>query len=157
MTIGVAGSGAAGMARLLLERLEGWGAIRFTPSELYSSVADGPGGEGGEGAVLLVSAAPEDTEETLGVALARLSHLRGVVVEGDVAIEVLRPDIVIFIAVSTPGSASGDAPGLMAASDVVVFDKEIPPGAPERAAKFPIGETASCVDYIVRAVHDKGH
>jgi LAO/AO transport system kinase len=44
-----------------------------------------------------VRAPREELEETLEMAVGRLSRLPGIVVEGNSAIEVLRPDIVIFI------------------------------------------------------------
>lgn len=170
--IGVAGagsgSGKTALACLLLERLKGWGAIKYSPSGLYSSVTDDPGVlaeegkdtarmlQAGAAEVLWVRAAREDRRETLEMAVERLSHLRGIVVEGNGAIEVLSPDIVIFTAVNMPGRASKDASGVIGASDVVVFESEIPPGAPEGAAKFPAAEAASCVDYVLGVIRDKG-
>lgn len=113
ITIGIGGSGSGSgktaFACLLLERLKGWGAIKYTPEAVYSSVIDDPeilGEKGkdtemfiraGAAEVLWVRSAPEDLEETLGIALGRLSHLKGIVVEGNSAIEVLKPDIVIFL------------------------------------------------------------
>lgn len=111
--IGVGGSqssaGKTEVACNLLRRLNGWGAIKYTRTNLYSSITDDPNilkqkgkdterliGAGAE-EVLWVQSAGEALKEILPMAIERLSHLNGITIEGNSAIEVLMPDIVIFV------------------------------------------------------------
>jgi len=106
----------------------GWGAIKCTREGLYASVIDDPAvlGEHGKdtermigaGAseVLWVRASAEEMAEALDIALPRMAHLEGVVVEGNRAVEVLNPDIVIFVMGS--GGLSGVKPGAQRLMDM---------------------------------------
>lgn len=161
------GSGKTTLACRLLRGLAGWGAIKYTPSPLYTSITDEAETlrqegkdtarllEAGAEEALWVCSTPEDREETLELAVRRLSHLRGIVVEGNGAIEVLRPDVVIFTAVNRPQEAKDNAGKVLGSSHVVVFDKEIPPEAPEKAVKFSCDELDKCISYVIGAIDEK--
>lgn len=111
--IGVGGSGSGvgktTAACLLLSGLKGWGAVKYTNTRLYSSLVDDPEVLATEGKdtrklldagareVLWVKSTRKGLKEPAQMAVQRLSHLEGVLVEGNGAIEVLKPDIVIFI------------------------------------------------------------
>lgn len=164
------GSGKTSVACALIQRLKARGlksgAVKFTPAPLYSSLVDDPailGEEGkdtrrfldaGAGAVLWAQSTPEDIEDVLQTALYRLSGLDCVMVEGNSAIEVLRPDIVIFIS----GGASTDreeakesAVNILRMADLVLFDAGGPPaGAPARALKLRIGDMDVCAGWLLR-------
>ena len=107
------------MACRLLARLSGWGAIKVTPTELYSTIIDDPAVlrepgkdtalmlEAGAEEVLWIKAPREGVAEALETATERLGHLNGVVVEGNSAVEVLRPDVILFIASGSTRGRSG--------------------------------------------------
>jgi molybdopterin-guanine dinucleotide biosynthesis protein len=164
------GSGKTSFACRLLGALKqggGWGAIKYSASPIYSSITDDAGTlwqegkdtarllEAGAEEVLWVQSTEEDREETLELAVGRLSHLRGIVVEGNGAIEVLRPDIVIFIAVNRPQVAKDNAGKVLGNSHVAVFDDEIPPEAPEKTVKFSGDEIDKCISYVIGAINEK--
>lgn len=142
------GSGKTTLACHLLESLSGWGAIKCTPTLLYSSVTDDPETlgqrdkdtgkylEAGASEVLWVRATREDLAETLQMAVDRLSHLEGIVLEGNSAIEVLRPDVVIFISVNGPEAKKKSARRVLESAAVVIFDTVPPAGIPEKAMVF---------------------
>ncbi len=112
--IGIAGAGSGAgktaFAEVLLESLPGWGAIKFTRTEIYTSVIEEmevlleEGKDtarlfraGAEKVVWVQSPGGEDLEEALSLAVSKLATLRGILIEGNSAVEVLNPDIVIFI------------------------------------------------------------
>lgn len=93
-----------------------WGAIKYTKTAFYSAVTDDSSILGQEdkdtrlmldaGAVevLWVQSPAEGLEEVLPMAVDRLSHLDGIIIEGNSAIEFLKPCIVIFL----KGNSGGD-------------------------------------------------
>lgn len=169
--IGIGGSGSGSgkttVACGLLERLKGWGAVKCTPTVLYSSVVYDPEVlaegdkdtgrflEAGAGDVLWVRSTPGDLEETLGIALDRLSHLEGVIVEGNSAIEVLRPDVVIFISVSGQEGTKDSADHILRRADIVLFDTAPPSGTPEHARRFHRDDRRGYLDCVAEVIHGK--
>lgn len=92
-----------------LSALKRWGAIKYTRSVLYSSIVDDRSIllekdkdtrrllDAGAEEVLWVQSPRADLEGVLPIALERLYHLDGIVIEGNSAIEFISPDIVLFI------------------------------------------------------------
>jgi molybdopterin-guanine dinucleotide biosynthesis protein len=160
------GSGKTTLACRLIERLKGWGAVKFTPTLLYSSVTDDPEASeqsdkdtslmlrAGAAGALWVRSTPEDMHETLQMAVDRLSALDGIVVEGNSAIEVLKPDIVIFIA-GEPGRFKQSARDALKMADVVIHVEAPPEGAPRKARKFNQEDTDEYLHFITEAVNER--
>ncbi|MFZ5995890.1 MAG: hypothetical protein ACOYW7_00140 [Nitrospirota bacterium] len=110
-----------------------WGAIKFTKTAFYSSVVDDPAVlseedkdtrkllDAGAEEVLWVQAPVAELGETLPLAFERLSHLDGVLVEGNSAIEFLKPDIVIFIASISKEKVKASAQRLLHRADIVII------------------------------------
>ncbi len=143
LLIGIGGahsdSGKTTLACALLEgALPGWGALKCSPDALYTSVVYDPEElaragsdtasylEAGAGGAVLVKAPLQEMPEALELALERLGGLPGVVVEGNSAIEVLRPDIVIFI-FNEPERLKESSEPVLKLADAIVYDSE-PPG-----------------------------
>lgn len=115
--IGIGGTcsnvGKTMTAVLLLQHLssgtEKWGAIKYTKTGFCTSLVDdketlsrkdkdtGRFLEAGAGEVVWVKAPQQELADILPLALKRLSSNDGIIVEGNSAIEFLKPDIVIFI------------------------------------------------------------
>ncbi len=111
--IGVGGShsssGKTTIASAILNRLRGWGAVKYTRTTLYASIIDDIDVlsvegkdtrrfiDAGASLVLWVQSPPSSLCEVMPVVLSRLSNLEGIIVEGNSAIEFLKPDIIIFI------------------------------------------------------------
>lgn len=148
----------------------GWGAIKCTPTELYSSVVSDPHIlrqpgkdtsryiEAGAEQALWVQGPREELAESLDIALGRLAGLSGVVVEGNAAIELLKPDIVIFI-VGEPGRMKPGAPSVMEMADVVIYSEGPPEVPPAGALVFGLGDEDSYIAHIkgavARMVHER--
>ena len=142
------------------------GAMKCEPVSLYASVADEPEvigepgkdttlmKEAGADEVLLVRAPRHDMEEALDVALQRLSGCDVLVVEGNSAVEVLKPDIVLFIT-GLSGTMPPDkqsAARVLAMADVVVHGGQPPPGAPDRAQKYSRGESGQYTARLISLI-----
>ncbi|MFO0751871.1 MAG: hypothetical protein U0411_00915 [Thermodesulfovibrionales bacterium] len=119
-----------------------WGAIKYTRTSLYTSVVDDPGilsqkdkdtalllAAGAE-EVLWVQSPPEELHEVLPQAVERLSFLDGIVIEGNSAIEFLKPDIVLFIVSVSGKTMKSSAHEILHHADIVV----IPESRYERAS-----------------------
>lgn len=170
VTVGIGGSGSGSgktaLACLLLERLRGWGAVKYSPSGLYSLVTDDPvelrqNGkdtarflEAGAGAALLVLSTPADIGDVLGMALYRLSGMEGVIVEGNGAIEVLKPDIVIFTMGGKEMKKS--AHRVLEMADVLIAGHEAGLQAVSSgAARFQAGDIEGYTGHVLRLIDEK--
>ena len=109
-----------------------WGAIKYTRTEFYSSITDDASIltlenkdtarllEAGADEVLWVQAPPQELREVLPLALEKLSGLSGIIVEGNSAIEFLKPDIVIFLVDGNGGRFKPSAYGALEAADIIL-------------------------------------
>lgn len=138
--IGVAGahsgSGKTTYASLLLKELRGWGAIKYTRTAIYSSIIDDIGTlsikdkdtkmflDAGAAKVLWVQSPVSEIKGQLSAALERLSGLNGILVEGNSAIEFLKPDIIIFIFGKDPKKIKESSRRVLKIANVVVLDEE---------------------------------
>jgi hypothetical protein len=170
ITIGIggghSGAGKTTFACRLLGMLKGWGAVKCTPGPLYTSISDDPeviNREGPDTALMLGAACPEvlwvqstdeDMEDTMGMAVERLSHLEGVIMEGNSAIEVLKPDIVIFI-LGEPDRFKINAEKILHMADIVIFDEKPHPGTPSGARSFGRDRVRECLDHIVDSIDER--
>jgi LAO/AO transport system kinase len=160
--IGIGGAhskvGKTGVACQLLRSLSVWGAIKYTKTSFYSSIVDSPEIlrqknkdtyrllNAGAQAVLWVQSPPEDLNEILGIAVDKLAHLKGIILEGNSAIEALKPDVVIFVS-GNKGLKRG-AEKILKLADAVIFDKDPPQGTPEKAKRFSLDDTEGYVNFI---------
>jgi molybdopterin-guanine dinucleotide biosynthesis protein len=157
---GHSGAGKTTIACEILKKVEGWGAIKFTKTSFYSSITDdqevisakgkdtGRLLEAGAEKVLWVQSSGDELAETASMAVQMLSNLPGIVVEGNSMIEVLIPDIVVFVA----GVSERFKPGaerLLSMADIVITDEESPQGVPERAERFYTADVERCVEHIL--------
>ncbi|HET6516049.1 MAG TPA: hypothetical protein VFG09_12875 [Thermodesulfovibrionales bacterium] len=142
------GAGKTTYASLILERLKGWGAIKYTKTGLYSSLVDDMTVlmtegkdtrrmlDSGAEKVLWVQSTPSDLGEVLPMAVERLSGLRGIVVEGNSAIEFLKPDIIVFILGCVKEEFKESAQEILSRSDAVVSEGETPEGISGKSRIF---------------------
>jgi len=114
----------------LLRRLKGWGAVKCTPVNGRPSIIAGKRLlnqkdkdtarllEAGAETVLWVKAPRNEMEKTLKAALGRLSHLKGVIIEGNSGILAVKPDIVIFV--RGKGEIKRGADAVLSIADIIV-------------------------------------
>jgi hypothetical protein len=160
------GSGKTLTASRLLGRLRGWGAIKCSPSTLYTSVIDDPGTlgepgkdtarylEAGASEVVWVRAPRADIDEPLSIAQGKLSHLEGIVIEGNSAAETLKesPDVIIFIVSGGGKDIKNNTEGLLRRADVVLYHDEPPEFAPQGAGVFRLDDEGGFLDYVLRLI-----
>jgi len=165
--IGIGGghsaAGKTTVACEVLKKLEGWGAIKFTKTSFYSSITDdqevlAPKGkdtgrmlEAGAEKVLWVQSSGDELDETASMAVQMLSNLPGIVVEGNSMIEVLDPDLVVFVA----GSKERFKPGaerVLGMADIVITDEETLSEIPERAERFHSVDIERCVLSVLERI-----
>ncbi len=158
------GAGKTQVATLVLRTFRGWGAIKYTKTDFYASIVDDERViaeegkdtrkllEAGAGKVLWVKSPFSELNELMPMAISMLSHLEGIVIEGNSAVETARPDIVIFVCGSGK-SAKESAQRILRSADVVIFDTEKPPGVPRRAillGRDNLGDLPRCLSGLVK-------
>ena len=169
LIIGIGGAhsnvGKTTIACQILRRLSGWGAIKCTKTSFYSSIVDSPETlqqenkdtsrlmKAGAQDVLWVQSPAEGLQEVLQAAIDRLSHVAGIVIEGNSAIEALKPDIVIFI--SGNRRIKRGAEKILRMADAVIFDKDLPKETPATAAKLHIDNEEEYINFIIRRLNVK--
>ncbi|MBI5204295.1 MAG: hypothetical protein HZA11_05190 [Nitrospirae bacterium] len=142
-----------------------WGAIKYTKTAIYSSITDSldilaqenkdtarllkAGAEN----VLWVQSPAEGLEEVMPLAVTRLLHLSGIIIEGNSAIEFLKPDVVIFIFGRDTGTLKKSAVKILDMADIILFEEEPSVKLPVRKKKFKIALYSpsgldECIDYI---------
>lgn len=156
---GGSGCGKTYFACLLLARLRNFAALKCTRTHLYTCIVDDPAElskpdkdtgrmlASGAAAAIWVQSTREDMPETLPVALSKLSAHECILVEGNSAIEVLTPDIVIFIS-GPEGRIKPSAHDVLMRSDVVVHDSRWPLRGPAGARYFDLRQEEELLEYV---------
>ena len=103
--------------------------------------------------MLWVQAPPEELKEVLPLAVDRLSHLAGIIVEGNSAIEFLKPDIVIFVSGRQGRALKKSAERVLETADIILYQDEPSTKLPAKAKRFkvaftPTAEFDECMDYV---------
>jgi len=164
------GAGKTTVARRIVRALVAEGvrtaAIKFTPDPLYTSITEHTGTreEPGKDTSLLMAAGASDAlwvrspresaRDALAMAVDRLSEYDVVVVEGNSAIEVLKPRIVLFI---TCGQGS-DCPEkessrrVLEMADVLIHGGQAPPDAPGDMKKYSCEEAGAYTAHVLSLI-----
>ncbi|MEW6714838.1 MAG: hypothetical protein AB1306_07085 [Nitrospirota bacterium] len=149
--------GKTTLCSFLLSELKGFGAVKFTKAEMYTSIIDDLeilNQNGKDTAVMLEAGAekvvwiksPRDgLKDALDIAFSKLYGLKGVVVEGNSPVDFLNTSLVIFI-INPDGEIKPSAIEVCKRADIVIInsDKEIKEPAfstsifPENAVFFRI-------------------
>ncbi len=140
------GSGKTAIASMLLSALSSgsrnpgahrrWGAIKCTKTALYTSLIDdraildrkdkdtGKLLKAGAEEVLWIRGPRDGIKETVSIAIDRLSHLDGIIIEGNSAIEFSNPDVVIFtLGARGEEIKKASALRLIKNADIIVFPR----------------------------------
>lgn len=135
--IGIGGShskiGKTTVGEAIMNRLRGWGAIKYTKTAIYSSIIEdkdilsakgkdtGRYLDSGATAILWVQSPKSRLSEVMPIALDKLSHLEGIILEGNSAIEVLNPDIIIFIAEKNSSRIKESGKRILDLADIIYY------------------------------------
>lgn len=130
------GVGKTTLCAVLLENLKNFGGIKFTKTSLYTSVVndinilseDGKDTAiflkaGAEKVIWIQSPGGDELEDALNVALARMTGLKGVVVEGNSPLVFLKPHLIIFI-IGPNGEVKPSALEVCRKADIIVINSE---------------------------------
>ncbi len=130
------GVGKTTLCSILLENLEGFGAVKFTKTSLYTSVVDDektlgePGKDtamyleaGAEKVVWIQSPGGDELEDALHIALAKMAGMKGVVIEGNSPLDFLAPQVVIFV-IDGEGQMKPPAEKACRKADIIVINSE---------------------------------
>jgi len=127
------GVGKTGLCALLLRRLDGYGAIKFTRTHLYTSITDDrdiitQGDKdtaimyrAGAERVVWICSPPESLPQALDLALRKMHGLMGVIVEGNSPSRYLKPDLLIFV-MGDDGRIKSSAVDVRDSADVIVLN-----------------------------------
>lgn len=160
------GAGKTTYASLILKRLKGWGAIKYTKAPLYCSIVKdtkilSEKGkdtkrllDSGAEKVLWVRSPYEGLRETLQIAVENFSDLKGILVEGNSAIEILKPDVVIFVSGTQAGKSKRSSEKILSMADVVIFDKKPPQGIPKSAKRFRRDEEEGFIEFVTGLIKE---
>jgi molybdopterin-guanine dinucleotide biosynthesis protein len=130
--------GKTTLCSILLKELKGFGAVKFTKTEMYTSIIDDPVIinqkdkdtavmlEAGAEKVVWIRSPKEGLGGALDIALSKFDGLKGVVVEGNSPVDFLNPSLVIFI-INPDGEMKPSALAVSGKADIVVInsDKEL--------------------------------
>lgn len=115
-----------------------WGAIKYTKTEFYSSITDDPEIlnehgkdtqrliESGAQEALWVQSPAGDLYEVMPMAIDRLYHLEGILIEGNSAIEFVNPDITILVSIGDSQEIKPSAWTILENADIVIISNNSP-------------------------------
>jgi molybdopterin-guanine dinucleotide biosynthesis protein len=158
------GAGKTTIASFILKKFKNWGAIKYTKTSLYCSVIDDLevlSQEGKDTRRLLDSGAERvlwvrspfpELGEILSLSVEMLSDLKVILIEGNSAVEVLKPDIVIFIAGAEKERFKKGAEKILKMADIVIFEQEPPAKTPESAERFSKNDVKEYINFIARLI-----
>lgn len=164
--IGIGGShskvGKTTLAVALLNKLKGWGAVKYTKTAIYSSIIEDRDIlsikekdtrrflDSGASSVLWVQSPASGLEEIIPMVIDKLSHLEGMIVEGNTAIEFLRPDIIIFITEKHIMRIKESGKRIMERADIIYYnDKKEIEIRGDKIIHGEIGNVASIVSDMI--------
>jgi molybdopterin-guanine dinucleotide biosynthesis protein len=160
---GYSGAGKTTIACEILKNVAGWGAIKYTKTSFYSSIIHDEESlsvqgkdtkrmmDAGAAKVLWVQSSADELAETASMAVQMLSDLEGIVVEGNGMIEVLSPDVVVFVSGSGEKVKSG-AERVLHMADIVIEGDTPVEGIPAAAKRFHKDDTGRCIQYLLERV-----
>lgn len=131
--------GKTTLASILLKNIAGFGAIKFTRTSLYTSVTDDPReilqknkdtailSESGAEHVFWIQSPSDKLKDALHIAVSKMGHLKGIVVEGNSPVDYLDPDLVIFV-IGDDGQIKPSAEIVSERADIVVINSDKDPG-----------------------------
>lgn len=109
-----------------------FGALKYTKTAFYSSIIDDKIIlsqenkdtkrllDAGAEEVLWVQSPSSELKEVIPIAIDRLSHLDGIIIEGNSAIEFLKPDVVLFIAGVSKENIKPSAKAILKQADIII-------------------------------------
>ena len=148
------GAGKTTVACKILRRFTGWGAIKYTRNSLYSCIIDDIAvlSEAGKDTKKFLDAGAEKVlwikspffqlPEVLSMAVPMLNYLQGILIEGNSAIQIIKPDIVLYVSGDKEKQKSG-ANKIIEMAHMIIFRKDPPSRIPDNIPSFHLYDTES--------------
>jgi molybdopterin-guanine dinucleotide biosynthesis protein len=170
LIIGIAGAysgaGKTTVACEILKRFKGLGAIKYTKTSLYSSITGDPEilyeegkdtrkmMDAGAEQVLWVQAPSDELEKVITQAVEMLSHLEGIIIEGNSAVNAVKSDIVLFVS-GSPELTKNDAITFLDSADIVLSDTEFLQSIPASNHKYGKDDIEGYMKRLERIIEEK--
>jgi molybdopterin-guanine dinucleotide biosynthesis protein len=125
--------GKTTLCSILLNNLNGFGAIKFTKTPLFTSVIDDQDvilqedkdtaimSRSGAEKVVWIKSSASELEDALHIAIGKMNGLSGVVVEGNSPSLILSPDLTIFI-IGEEGQVKPSAREISEKADIIIIN-----------------------------------
>lgn len=145
------GAGKTTVACSILRGLKGWGAVKYTKTLLNSVLVDDEAvlSKSGKDTALMLQSGAERViwlksprfrlRRILLEAISRLSDLEGIVVEGNSAVSLAKPDIVVFVA--NGERIKEGAEKIFDMADIILHGETPPKGLRQGARSFRKDDT----------------
>jgi len=130
------GVGKTTLASMIIRRLGPCAAIKVSTTAMYATVTDDLSvvmedgkdtahmREAGAHPVVLVSCPREDLDDSMAMALDMVNEAAAVVIEGNSAVRLIKPDRAFFVIGAEVADAKPDSLDVLAMADVVVVNVE---------------------------------
>ncbi|MBI5675999.1 MAG: hypothetical protein HZC48_09285 [Nitrospirae bacterium] len=127
--------GKTTLCSILLNELKGFGAVKFTKTEMYTSIIDdleilNQKGkdtavmfEAGAEKVVWIKGTRDGLKDALDIAFSKLYGLKGVVVEGNSPVDFLNPSLLIFI-INPDGEIKPSAAEVCKRAEIVIINSD---------------------------------
>jgi molybdopterin-guanine dinucleotide biosynthesis protein len=170
LIVGIAGAysgaGKTTVACEILKRFKGWGAIKYTKTSMYSSITGDPEilleegkdtrkmMDAGAEQVLWVQAPSDELENVIPQAVEMLSHLPGIIIEGNSAVNAVKSDIVLFVS-GSPDLLKNDAGRFLDTADIVLSDTEFSQCIPAADRQYRKDDVEGYLRRLERIIEEK--
>jgi molybdopterin-guanine dinucleotide biosynthesis protein len=125
--------GKTTLCALLLNSLDNFGAIKFTKTEMFTSISEDPEtilqkdkdtaimSEAGAKKVVWIQSPYDGLEDALNMASLKMEGLNGMVVEGNSPVDFINPHLIIFI-IGPDGQIKKSAKKVSKRADIIVIN-----------------------------------
>ncbi len=129
------GVGKTTLCSVLLNNLQGFGAIKFTKTLLYTSLSDKNAilmqknkdtailSASGAERVVWIQSPVSGLEKALNIAVGKMDNLPGVVIEGNSPVDFIAPHLIVFV-IGQNGEIKPSASNLIKKADIIIFNSE---------------------------------
>ena len=137
--------GKTTLCALLLNCLNNFGAIKFTKTDMFTSISDDPEtilqkdkdtaimSEAGANRVVWIQSPHDSLEDALHIASLKMEGLDGMVVEGNSPVDFINPHLIIFI-IGPDGQIKESAKKVIKLADIIVINSGEKPDDPNSIA-----------------------
>ena len=160
--------GKTSLCSILLKTLDNFGAIKFTKTDMFTSISDSPEiimqkgkdtaimSEAGAKKVVWIQSPYVGLEDALNIAALKMDGLTGMVVEGNSPADFINPHLIIFI-IRPNGQIKESAQKVIERADIIVINSNKKPDDLHSAAsEIVAGNKAEKEVFWIDLLNHKG-